>query len=151
MIILALPSFPYVSCMRVLATIITMNTKQTATHTHNSHINSNTMIINHYNNNSHTNHIINATATNHVNYRYELDQAILPLRGKILNIEKCASERIYQNNELQALISALGLGIKVSLAVPPVPQSFTPHRHYPCSKLAWSTPHPTCLSIPRTY
>ncbi|CAM9650298.1 unnamed protein product, partial [Phaeothamnion confervicola] len=39
-------------------------------------------------------------------------QAILPLRGKILNIEKCASERIYQNNELQALISALGLGIK---------------------------------------
>ncbi|CAN0444195.1 unnamed protein product, partial [Scytosiphon promiscuus] len=40
-------------------------------------------------------------------------QAILPLRGKILNIEKCASERIYQNNELQALISALGLGIKV--------------------------------------
>lgn len=40
-------------------------------------------------------------------------QAILPLRGKILNIEKCASEKIYQNNELQALISALGLGIKV--------------------------------------
>eukprot|EP00611_Tribonema_gayanum_P020945 TRINITY_DN3923_c0_g1_i4.p1 TRINITY_DN3923_c0_g1~~TRINITY_DN3923_c0_g1_i4.p1 ORF type:complete len:559 (-),score=251.87 TRINITY_DN3923_c0_g1_i4:225-1901(-) len=39
-------------------------------------------------------------------------QAILPLRGKILNIEKCANEKIYQNNELQALISALGLGVK---------------------------------------
>jgi DNA gyrase subunit B len=39
-------------------------------------------------------------------------QAILPLRGKILNIERAATERIYQNNELQGLISALGLGIK---------------------------------------
>jgi len=32
--------------------------------------------------------------------------------GKILNIEKAAPERIYQNNELQSLISALGLGVK---------------------------------------
>jgi len=39
-------------------------------------------------------------------------QAILPLRGKILNIEKCATERIYQNTELQALMAALGLGIR---------------------------------------
>jgi DNA gyrase subunit B len=31
-------------------------------------------------------------------------QAILPLRGKILNIEKAATEKIYQNTELQALI-----------------------------------------------
>jgi DNA gyrase subunit B len=41
-------------------------------------------------------------------------QAILPLRGKILNIERVAAERIYQNNELQSLISALGLGVKGS-------------------------------------
>jgi len=41
-------------------------------------------------------------------------QAILPLRGKILNIERAATERIYQNNELQSLISALGLGVKGS-------------------------------------
>ena len=39
-------------------------------------------------------------------------QAILPLRGKILNIERVATEKIYQNNELQSLISALGLGVK---------------------------------------
>lgn len=39
-------------------------------------------------------------------------QAILPLRGKILNIERVAAEKIYQNNELQGLISALGLGVK---------------------------------------
>ncbi|CAB9523515.1 gyrase subunit B [Seminavis robusta] len=39
-------------------------------------------------------------------------QAILPLRGKILNIERAATERIYQNTELQGLISALGLGVK---------------------------------------
>lgn len=41
-------------------------------------------------------------------------QAILPLRGKILNIERAAAERIYQNSELQGLISALGLGVKGS-------------------------------------
>lgn len=41
-------------------------------------------------------------------------QAILPLRGKILNIERAATERIYQNSELQGLISALGLTLKGS-------------------------------------
>jgi len=36
-------------------------------------------------------------------------QAILPLRGKILNVERVQPSRIYDNNEVQAMIQALGL------------------------------------------
>jgi DNA gyrase subunit B len=39
-------------------------------------------------------------------------QAILPLRGKIINIEKTDDARVYKNNEIQSLITGLGLGIK---------------------------------------
>ncbi|MEN9203766.1 MAG: toprim domain-containing protein, partial [Thermostichus sp. DG02_1_bins_55] len=39
-------------------------------------------------------------------------QAILPLRGKILNIEKADPAKIYKNAEIQAMITALGLGVK---------------------------------------
>ncbi|GAB1545108.1 hypothetical protein NUACC21_77840 [Scytonema sp. NUACC21] len=39
-------------------------------------------------------------------------QAILPLRGKILNIEKTDDSKIYKNTEIQSLITALGLGVK---------------------------------------
>ncbi len=46
-----------------------------------------------------------------VRARQSAFQAILPLRGKILNVEKARLDRVLQNNEIEAMITAMGTGI----------------------------------------
>lgn len=44
-------------------------------------------------------------------------QAILPLRGKILNVEKARIHKIFENNEIRSMVTAFGIGIGEELDI----------------------------------
>ncbi|MDQ3980078.1 MAG: DNA topoisomerase (ATP-hydrolyzing) subunit B [Actinomycetota bacterium] len=53
----------------------------------------------------------NSAGGSAINARYPITQAILPIRGKILNVEKARIDKILKNTEIQSLVSAIGAGV----------------------------------------
>ena len=66
-------------------------------------------------------------------------QAILPIRGKILNVERARLDKMLKNNEIQALITAIGAGVGEEFDVDQDP---LPQGHHPGRRRRRRQPHP---------
>ena len=67
------------------------------------------------------------------------NQAILPIRGKILNVERARIDRMLKNNEIQALIAAIGAGLGEEFDVSQGPLR---QGHHPGRRRRRRQPHP---------
>ena len=65
-------------------------------------------------------------------------QAILPLRGKVLNAEQATLQKVLENKELQDVVSALGCGVGADIKVEPSP---LPQDHLPDGRRLRRAPH----------
>ena len=74
-----------------------------------------------------------------LNARDPRTQALLPIRGKILNVERSRLDKMLKNNEIQALITAIGGGVgdEFDASQGPLPQG-----HHPVRRRCRRQPHP---------
>ena len=75
--------------------------------------------------------------------RDRMFQAVLPLRGKVLNVEKARLEKLLKNKEIAALIAAIGVDIENVEDISKVRYGKVDHPHR-CRRRRPAHPHAAC-------